>query len=446
MLSDRVPSDGRPLLIHLSQEEYTKPLKEFHRIIAYSNVRYDVSVHYSTAAIRKGGFVGEYDAACMNLPAVLPDNAPESVPDPKESLEMEMLSNLLHLPWKRYAVITGRPLLAHIDIIIKSVFLNLKHGFPIISHLIDRFRLNNDSPKLENSVPIAVQEPQSQTPVHLIVLVAGLSHVSNDLMPLAESIRDQYPRPQYKVVVPRCNDYKAGDGIVNCATRLYSWIRQEISEANANKISFVAECVGGLYTRCVIGMLFKEKVIPNIVEPVHYLTVQTQHLGTVRYANDWTSSRFLKSLMSSTARELYLLDETPAPNQTTTNMLVSLAEEDYVRPLHLFQSLILYASVEPEQYAYYNSCALTGNELPDVDLTPHTHARIVHIPEDTKVVLNNVEGKMLASLEQLPWKRFGIVPSRSIAGPTRYWDINLKHPLLLHLVHQLTVAKNDDME
>jgi hypothetical protein len=438
MLSDKVKIDGRPMLVHLSREEYTNPLENFLRIIAYSNVRYDISVHYSTAAIRKGSFDGNYDLTHMNLPAVLPDNTPEAIPDPAESLEMEILHNLAQLPWKRYAVITGRPLLAHIDIIIKSVYLNLRHGFPIISHLIDRFRVSNESPTLEADIPLLVAEPKQNLPVHLIVLIPGLLTVSNDLMPLAESIRDEYPRPHYKVVVPRINDYRSGDGILNGAARLYSSIRDEIESSRANKISFVGECVGGLYSRCVIGMLYKEGVIPGLVEPIHFITVQTQHLGTSKYVNEWVSSRFLKSLMSITARELHLLDETSVSDQMTTNMLVCLTENDYIQPLHHFKSLVVYASVHPVQHAYFSTCALTGTDTPDVDLTPHTHARIVKIG-NTKVELDSTEGKMLSSLDALPWKRFGIVPQKGITGPTHFWNIQPKHPLLLHLVHQLSI-------
>jgi hypothetical protein len=46
---------------------------------------------------------------------------------------------------------------------------------------------------------------------------------------------------------------------------------------------------------------------------------------------------------------------------------------------------------------------------------------------------------MLAKLDKFPWKRFAIIPPKS--GSIRFWNIKPKHPLLNHIVHQLTMQE-----
>lgn len=432
MLADSFGPTGFPFIVALSNEEFTKPLTLFHRLIAYSNVRFDVSVHYSTAAIRRNPFVPTVDISTLAIPAVLLDDSVEVPPEEKEvavpdAFELKMLTDLIKLPWKRYAVIPGRPMLAHVDIIIKSVFWSHKHGFPIIAHLLDHFRFKNVTSTL-SEVPKETLELKN---VHLIVLVHGLDDVAHDMLPLAEAIRDEFPRPLFKVVIPTCNDGKTGDGIVDGSMRLFRFLKLEILNMQPAKISFIADSVGGLYCRMLVGLLHGEGYIPRI-QPMNFITIGTQHLGSRRNLTDWPISKYLRSLMSTTGRQLNMLDLEPQ------KVLVFLASNDYVQPLKLFRNLILYANVRSTQYSYYSTCIVSMDEQPDFEQFPHKHPRIVAIKNVNLQGSESLENSIASSLGILDWKRFAIIPATSIlSNQFDYWTSSPKHPIVPHIVHQL---------
>ncbi|KAJ3277176.1 hypothetical protein HDV01_000228 [Terramyces sp. JEL0728] len=436
-----------PFLLKMVEEPFIKPLTYFVKLIVYSNVRHDASVHYSTAAIRKlGQFRTKVDVSLLSLPAIIPDVAEEEIPvvppytaNGKLPWEALMLNTLITLPWKRYAVIPTRPLLAHIDIIIKSEFLNRKHGFPIITHLVDHFRQPIDGPpdNIEEELPSPVQ----QSKVHLILLLHGIDGVGHDMIFLAEKLRDKFPRPNYKISIPTCNDHKTNDGIVAASTRLLSWILEETEKSNADKISFVCYSIGGLYTRYLLKMLEDEQVIPNKLQPIFFITIDTPHLGFQQssISNTLLSYKWLKPLISVTGCELNLIDSFLTEDGAEQHILEYLTNADYVEPLGHFQYLVLYGNMYQERSLYPTYCIGTNQYIP---LIPQTKFhQICTVPLTTKPDYNDSrEHKMASVLSQLAWKRFIIVPAKTIipTPPDQYFIDNSDHPLADHIVTFMT--------
>ncbi|KAJ3260277.1 hypothetical protein HK103_000912 [Boothiomyces macroporosus] len=435
-----------PFLLKLVEEPFIKPLTYFVKLIVYSNVRHDASVHYSTAAIRKlGPFRTKVDVSLLSLPAIIPDVAEEEIPvvppytaNAKLPWEDLMLNTLITLPWKRYAVIPTRPLLAHIDIIIKSEFLNRKHGFPIITHLVDHFRQPIDGPpdNVVEEIPATVQQPK----VHLIILIHGIDGVGHDMIFLAEKLRDKFKRPNYKISIPTCNDHKTNDGIVAASTRLLAWILEEVEKSNADKISFICHSIGGLYTRFLLKMLMDEQVIPNKLQPVFFITIDTPHLGFQHSSitNTLLSYKWLKPLISPTGCELNLIDNFMTEDGDTHHILEYLTHPDYMEPLRQFQHLVLYGNMYQEGSLYSTYCIGTLQSIPST--IPTKFHQISTVPLATQPVYNDsTEHKMAKALTQLPWKRFTIVPAKTIipTPPDQYFIDNSDHPLADHILNYL---------
>ncbi|KAI8900807.1 putative serine esterase-domain-containing protein, partial [Globomyces pollinis-pini] len=355
-----------PFLLRLIEEPFTRPLRFFEKLIVYSNIRYDAAVHYSTAAIRLNPFKSDLDLNKLVLPAVINDKEEEPLPSDDTSWESMMLNVLLTLPWKRYAVLTGRPLLAHIDIIIKSEFWNLKHGFPIISHLIDHFRTSEQTFIDEASIMRHSFVSLNIQPIHLIVVVHGIDSLSRELLPLIETLRDEYRWPKFRIVTPECNDGQTQDGILNGAVRLMGYLKHEIKHSNANQVSFICHSIGGLYVRCALGLMGQHDLLDD-VKLGSFLTIDTAHLGTrfSGFLQEWISSTFLKSLVSKTGKDLNLIVD----NQDEKPILMVLIEPDFLRPLTLFQNLVVYSSVASSN-VYYSTCAITSSNLPSFEIYP----------------------------------------------------------------------------
>jgi hypothetical protein len=461
-LSDTTET-GDPFLWDLANGAYFDGLKSFKRLSAYSNVKFDVPVHYSTAAIRKRSFCTTMNIDSLTLPAVINDDHPELLSGSDEENEKELsfedriFEKLDQLPWNRYAVIPTRPLLAHVDIIIKSEFWNHKHGFPVISHLIDRFRHHEIE---ENNEFSELKSIDSNEYLHLIVLIPGLDQVANDLLFLAETIRDKFPRPKYKIVIPSCNNYKTKDGIVASSQRLFEAIKSEVKGTKIHKISFISESSGGLLARYLIMLFFKYDLIPSVLEPMNFITISTPHLGIKKQA----FSLFTKTPIE---QEMILGDSN---NQSILSLMTT---DDFLLPLSLFNNLILYANTRLDGNGSYSACSISLEESPSLKFVEDIIPRIFKIDSNiststqsfthinhpdscsptigvnTPTTLTNSANvdptklndssllNIFNSLNSLTWKRFAFVPEKQLIQPARFSYWNEKNPMSIHIMESI---------
>ena len=425
MLNDKTET-GNPLMIDLVNDFYLSALSSFRHIICYSNVKHDPAVHYSTSAIMNRRFETKFDLSNLALPAIIPDDFPDNTVRhdiiDESNYEIRMLSKLNRINWNRFAVIPARPLLAHVDIIIKSEYWNEQHGYPVVAHMLENFQHTFTKPTLYRALSL---NPGRE---HLVVLVPGHDSISHDLLPLADALRNRYPKPKYRIVVPCCNDLKTSDGIANGSARLFQWLHDIITTSPINRISFIGESVGGLYARTLIGMLYNANIIPNLVEPCTFITIATQHLGVRKITNQKLTSKYLSPLMSETGQQLNFLDR--------DQHLLMLASEKFVKPLALFKNLVLYCPYKQEPLGYFSTWAITSIDHPKIKIRQN-QTRILKLSMNEPLdIKESLEKDIIHSLAPLPWKRYCIASSSSMKRQS-YWTYTKNHPLVSHLLQEI---------
>lgn len=445
MLADHGGENGDPFVVELSKPKFTNVLKYFKRLLTYSNVRYDVPVHYSTAAIRLTPFD---PASIPSIPPIYPmifsDKAHEPIPSLKDdSYEATILRNLSKLEWKRYAVITERPLLAHVDIIIKSVVWN-KHGFPIIAHIVDHFRhyipkhtRHQSQEEIQaETVPLSplpttgkpakleVQTSDFFDGVHLIILIHGLNKRARDLMPLIECIRDAYPRPMYKIVAP---DYPHQPSCTQSSVIawLFEWTNYQIAHSFANRISIVSQDVGGIYA-C------------GLVQQMHKLKIQTKNMG-VEYGS-------------------FITIDTDFGDQTGNAAMSLLMNSELRCVLSEFKNLVCYCSIaHPHISSLQSGLALPENaeiseeldqddsfwrtvlvSCPSIPVVDNESTSTDGQCKCTNEAMRNVPNWQ--NISTLPWKRVAILPSKSHSSSHSqlYWNNEKARHLIGNVIHLLS--------
>lgn len=144
MLQDN-HSDGKPLLLILATDPHFITGLCMFRLIAYANVANDPSVQYSTSAIRRRNPFKHLELPKNAMIINENDKLVDGLVDlNRASLEMfveEMVSNLERLPWVRFAVLTSRMFLGHVDIIVKSKYWNKRYGQDIVDHIVSTLEL-----------------------------------------------------------------------------------------------------------------------------------------------------------------------------------------------------------------------------------------------------------------------------------------------------------------
>jgi triacylglycerol esterase/lipase EstA (alpha/beta hydrolase family) len=397
--------EGDPMLVKLTCGVYYSALEHFQRLSVYSNTKFDVPVHYSTAAIRKRAFKTTMEVSSLTLPTVIPDNYPDDDNNDEGVIKTEymMLKRLNKLGWNRYAVIPTRPLLAHVDIVIKSEYWSKKHGYPVISHLVDRFR----HPITINDEP-CINCPKNNNYHHLILILPGRGSVAHELLYLAETIRDHFPRPEYKIVLASVNDNRHRDGIFEASKRILKLIKDEIHGTMISKISYICESSGGLYARHLLKLMKDEKLVP-----INYITISTPHLGIDLPSKAW----------SRIGQQLNLLDK--------ERIVSEMARHDYVFHLKGFKNLVIYGNIKSDQNSTYKSSLIQGA---DNECTQDKFWRIV---ADKRTVKFSKEEALFNNLQSLEWKRFAIVPPKQLIYPAKfnYW-VN-ENPLVIHIIKNI---------
>ena len=467
MLADEGGSGGTPFVVEMSKEKYLEALELFPTRLVYSNVRYDVPVHYSTASIRLTPF--QAPASTINngggpayYPLVFFDSKEEPIPveQENESWEATMLRNLTtRLTWKRYAVITDRPLLAHIDIIIKNSFWN-RHGLTIIAHVVDHFRhvgkqQHKDAQIFDDSkthsTMVASAGSSGRNGVHLVIVLHGKGKSVRDLHPLIENLRDVYPRPLYKIIAPEYPETLTNH--TNSTTVpdeselerlicvwLVAWAETQISHSGVSRVSLIGQGIGALYALHFLRKFFQDC----------QSTIQENNIQFGSFICIDAPFAVMPSLW--VGKTDGGLDVEQADDQGNIDFLISC--------LGSFQKLALYSCTTDSQCPASSALLLSGEECDFLSSglgRDDQHWRIVHyekhrnrqksidmLASTTSVstsssssippVSGTKRAVKLEGVAGLKWVRFLILPPKSSSNTSFfYWNNEHQNHLIAHI-------------
>jgi triacylglycerol esterase/lipase EstA (alpha/beta hydrolase family) len=263
--------ENEPILLEMASEPYLSVLKLFTNLVAYSCTRRNSMVDYQSSAIRRKSIdkveLSEQSPPLLILDENIHENFKES--DVEEEI---MIQKLDTLDWKRMALIP--PANQDYDIM-NSSFWTSKLSIPVISNVVDIIK----NEMMVSTSLESIASVRSTTPVHLVVLIHGLDGFSSDMEFIATRLKERYPH-KIRTLAPECNHGKTYDGILNGATRILTCVKNEIKRGDVQYLSIIGHSLGGLYARCLVGLLGKEDIIPAQVTPVNFITMATPHLGS----------------------------------------------------------------------------------------------------------------------------------------------------------------------
>ncbi|KAJ3325880.1 hypothetical protein HDV06_002265 [Boothiomyces sp. JEL0866] len=277
--------------------------------------------------------------------------------------------------------------------------------------------------------------------MHLVLLIHGVNGYASDMDYIAEKIHKIAPKDTI-IQAPLCNQKLSHDGILVCAQRYLKWIKWFIDKyENINEISMLGHSLGGLYGRCLVGLLYKENIIPDRLKPRNFIALSTPHLPPAH--QDWLFGKSLrnwglKMLIGKSGIDLAMEDDHDKP------ILLQMSEEPFTKPLSMFNKLILYANIRHDPVINYGNALLCRKDY------PVRKAEKLHGQKSWPVVFQHDEpledydckdlqhnDKIMQQLMQLPWERYGIVPSRPLIAHAdmiiKSWSLKHGEPIIDHI-------------
>jgi hypothetical protein len=271
--------------------------------------------------------------------------------------------------------------------------------------------------------------------MHLVLLIHGVNGYADDLEYIENKIKDI--SNSVVVVTPICNQGSTHSGIEDGAERYYQWFKEYSSQNTVTELSIIGHSLGGLYARFLIGLLYKRKWIPGRLKANLFISLSTPHLPIRlydRFVYPKLSGAVAKALIGKTGAEMLMIDSTSQSqsfadlfkgNQkndvSSLPMLIRLCEEEFIKGLECFSKLICYANIKYDPVVNYGNACLTRNDYCTKQANlqfrgeelPHIFQHFV-----TEMEYDNREDAVenLLRLGNLPWLRFGIVPSRAIVA------------------------------
>ncbi|KAJ3277174.1 hypothetical protein HDV01_000226 [Terramyces sp. JEL0728] len=267
---------------------------------------------------------------------------------------------------------------------------------------------------------------------------------------IAEKIHQAAPKDTI-IQAPLCNQKLSHDGILECAERYLKWIKSFIGRyEDINEISMLGHSlglfdlnIGGLYGRCLVGLLYKENIIPDRLKPRNFIALSTPHLPPAH--QDWLFGKSLrnwglKMLIGKSGVDLAMDDDQNKP------ILLQMAEEPYTKPLAMFTKLILYANIRHDPVINYGNALLCKKDYPVRKAEklhgqkpwPHVFEHDEPLEYHSCKDLEHDE-KIMHELMQLPWERYGIVPSRPLIAHAdmiikfKSWSVKHGEPIIDHI-------------
>jgi triacylglycerol esterase/lipase EstA (alpha/beta hydrolase family) len=263
----------KPTLIQMIEDQYIEPLKQFKTLVAYSSAAKESGYSYSSCAILNRDFEISSSENLKDTETLYLDEQliAENNNGNADENEMKILGVLSSIRWVRVAWI-GRMMLHQ-----PGIWLSHK-GSDIIYSIMNFLDLE---PMESPSSP--VRRRSEDSPIHVVVLIHGLDGYNTDLEYIASKLRKRHPYT-LQTFTPTCNHGKTYDGIMNGAKRIRNELYQFLERIDAKYLSIVGHSLGGLYGRCLAGLLFEDKVIPDKMKPLNYISLATPHLGSRAHA------------------------------------------------------------------------------------------------------------------------------------------------------------------
>ena len=257
-------------------------------------------------------------------------------------------------------------------------------------------------------------------PSHLVLLTHGLGGSPKELLYIQKTLSRHFEIHKDLIFkIPNCNYKKTSDGILNGAKRLVEWILIELSKYPIDRISFVSHSLGGIYTRCVVGLLHDHGLIPRYLRPINFITLATPHLGSKQHVYLFHNMHafIVSKFIGQTVLELTMTDSTD-PKTTFMNLLCN---ETYLAPLKMFSNLVAYSNVDSDYTVNYKTGSIQrtryqheGGQSSTQDLPQIIRDDRVFDDKDCECI----EDEMFKALDTLPWNRFAVLPARALKAHT----------------------------
>ena len=316
-------------------------------------------------------------------------------------------------------------------------------------------------------------EESSSLPNHLVVLIHGVNGFASDCEYIGREIRKANAGRNIYIAAPTVNQGLSHDGILLGSKRYVRWIKTHIKRnPSITQLSIIGHSLGGLYARCIVGLLWKDNVLaPKGKLKGHTLiTLATPHLPPRQWDHLFGrkfGAWMLQALIGKSGKDLLLFHHGPRKSRhvssnnvdgdADTNTSRSLEEDmpilqqmavspTYLDPLRNFTRLLTYANVKSDPVINYANAALSPTDLCP-KRTEETqggknvakplvfeHSRVVEDLEKSGFMddefaeegedkgayqLKGVKSgmpdlEMMRNLSSLHWKRYGILPSRGV--------------------------------
>lgn len=221
---------------------------------------------------------------------------------------------------------------------------------------------------------------------HAFILVHGLFGSPSNWTLIKRELEEHLNLEDTTFLVSKDNQYsKTYEGVQKCGDRLVEEIlsfRQQTP--NLKKISFISHSMGGLISRYAIGKLYnaEDKTVAGL-QPVHYVSMATPHLGCHRRGPcpaqvpllTWTQNvPLIGSLLGSLAvpvssqmfkmagREFFLEDDEHEP------IIAKLASGEYIEGLKAFRTRTAYANKSGDHLVSWANASIRRlEELPKLE-------------------------------------------------------------------------------
>ena len=255
-----------PMLARMIDNKHLEPLNRFKHLIVFAGLGPDTLFKAESTAIRNSRLDMNKTTAipCYDSFLVEGEFGSSTIDstESKSSRETQMFIALDQLEWKRIYV--NNSVMHTVEFWTSIQALELTNYLTYLLHESD-IQTQFEQPKPEN--------------IHLAILIHGLEGLNTDFQYISNRIKARF-QGQVKCISPECNHSKTMDGILNGATRIFNIIKQEVDNGGVSHISLVGHSLGGIYARCVAGLLLKADIIPKLVMPMNFITLATPHLGS----------------------------------------------------------------------------------------------------------------------------------------------------------------------
>lgn len=310
----------------------------------------------------------------------------------------------------------------------------------------------------------AAPEPESLSTVSpsaklLIVMVHGLGGQPGDLAALEEALGNENSRRRdFHVHLAQCNapgrslfaalNHPTQDGIEAGGRRLAEEIRQLRRVApQLSHISLVGNSLGGLYCRYAAALLFDaDSGTVAGLQPVHFLTTASPHLGVGQHGHLSLIPRPLQTLgasfLGASIRQL-LLGDGPRP------LLLRMASEEtsgddlpFLPALRAFQYRTLYANAVNDFLVAYETAAIAPNPTAAPRPAPFRgEPRVLYTRERAAEAEELEEAEVEAGADVAAWQRR---MARGLSRGMSWREVCVVFPSLFPIAHNRIVALRRD--